>query len=393
MSRYIRGGGDSSRERLNQFFPNRPYGSSQRQFFRTRDRMEKEATIPIDVQWEDPDLSRSTAEKAVRERIKRDQISELRAANEHLIKELRDREEQINILKELRAQEPIKPIVAPYRSDPHQRYGTPVMLLSDWHVEEPVVPAKVNGLNLYNLDIADKCIKDVAAAFEWLGHDSRYDCREAVIWLGGDLFSGYIHEELQEGNFLSPVQAVVWLQERIEKMFRVILATTNYERIIVPCNDGNHGRLTHRIRVSTRTANSLEWLMYQTLAARLSNEPRIQFDIAEGEYSYMTVYDRTLMFFHGDSVQYQGGVGGLLIPMRRGLNELRKYRSFDVANFGHFHTRIDLDELVGNGSMIGITPYSMRNKCQPEPPRQSWYMVDSVRGKCLSAPVWFEKRI
>jgi len=64
------------------------------------------------------------------------------------------------------------------------------MLCSDLHVEERVDPAQVNGLNEYNLDIADRCIGRMAEAYEWLLHDARYDCREGVVWIGGDTFSG-----------------------------------------------------------------------------------------------------------------------------------------------------------------------------------------------------------
>ena len=245
----------------------------------------------------------------------------------------------------------------------------PVMLCSDWHVEERVDPKTVNGLNEYNLDIASACIERMAEAFEWLQHDSRYDCRQGIVWLGGDLFSGYIHEELVEGNFLSPVQAVVWLQERVERMLRTIAATCpNLERIIVPCNDGNHGRMTNKIRVATRTANSLEWLLYETLAARLADEPRFESFLCG---RWRVQLPRRL---RSDSLLLSRGLGSVhgrrqqtLIPMRRGINELRKYRKIDVVNFGHFHQRLDLPDLVGNGSMIGITPYSMRLKCSPEP--------------------------
>lgn len=37
----------------------------------------------------------------------------------------------------------------------------PLILLSDWHIEEKVDPSTVNGLNEYNPDIAKKELKDV----------------------------------------------------------------------------------------------------------------------------------------------------------------------------------------------------------------------------------------
>lgn len=317
----------------------------------------------------------------------REAFAALKAANDHLVKELAEQQDKIAALTALRAAG-AAPVVAPAKVNARQRSGVPVMLCSDWHVEERVTHESVNGLNEYNLDIADACITRLAEAFEWLMRDARYDCRAGVVWLGGDLFSGYIHDELAEGNFLSPVQAVVWLQDRLERMFRTIAATTNLERIIVPCNDGNHGRLTHKIRVATRTANSLEWLMYKTLAARLSDDPRFEFQIADSDWTFLDVFGKTLAFTHGDSFQYNGGVGGPFVPIRRGVARQFQGRQIHHVSMGHFHTRREDGDISINGSMIGYAPFAQRIHAAPEPRQQSWFMVDSERGKCLSAPIW-----
>lgn len=320
-------------------------------------------------------------------RMKREN-AELIAARKRLLADLEDAREQIERLRELRAAKPLGPIDAVKKVGGKQRQGVPVMLCSDWHVEEPVEPNKIGGLNKYNLEIADECITQMADAFEWLLRDPRFDCRAAVIWLGGDLYSGHIHEELVETSALSPTQAVLWLQERVERMLRTIAATCpNLERIRVPCNDGNHGRLTHKIRISTRTANSLEWLMYQNLAARMSDDPRFEFDIAEGEWSYVDVFNKRLAFTHGDSFQGGGGVGGISVPIRRGIARQFQHRKVDYFNLGHFHQRNDFGEITVNGSMIGYGDFAQRHHFAPEPRMQTWFMMDSEIGKSFSAPV------
>lgn len=346
-----------------------------------------EPDIPIAV-----DLSELPPEAQTRFELKirtqQQRIEQLEAAKKNLLNQLHERDIHLETLTHLGSAQPT-PIVAPRgRGEDKQRIATPVMLISDLHVEEPVHPEQVNGLNEYNLDIADLVIDRCADGFEWLTRDPRFDMREAVIWLGGDLYSGYIHAELQESNFLSPVEACVWLQERIGKMLRRILAETSFERIVVVCNDGNHGRLTQKMRVSTRTANSLEWLLYQTIAKQFIGEPRLVFQIAGGEWNFLDIFDHTIGFFHGDSVRYQGGVGGLLIPMRKALNEMRKYRKVDSFCAGHFHQYMALPEITTNGSGIGLGPYSMSIKATPEPRQQAFFLVDSVRGKCNQTPIW-----
>jgi hypothetical protein len=324
---------------------------------------------------------------ASRERLLAKQLAEVKSRYEKLLDELHQRDEQLHIARAL-ADATVAPIVGKPRTPGHRRHGVPVLMCSDWHIEELVRSETVNGLNEYNLEIADRCIDCMTDAFEWMLKDSRYDCREGVVWLGGDLISGYIHEELAEQNQLSPVESVLWLFQRCVRMLTRILAETALERIIVVCNDGNHGRLTHKMRVSTRTENSLEWLLYQQLAAHFANESRLQFQIADGVSNYLKVYDTTICFQHGDTFRYGGGVGGLLIPVRRGANELRKYQHFDHLVIGHFHQRSDMGDIVVNGSMIGISPYGMSIKATPEPRQQSWFLVDQERGKCLSAPIW-----
>lgn len=344
----------------------------------------------------------------VKEYQQRDLVAEMREERTKILAELSDVQKQLEVLKGLRAIKAARPISEGRRVGATQRRATAVLICSDWHVEEKVDPKTVNGLNRWNLELAEKAIDSLADSFAWMTLDQRFDVREAVLALLGDFFSGHIHDELIEGNFLSPVQAVAWLLPRMERMLRKIaVLLPSIGRFVVMCNDGNHGRLTKKIRMATRTANSLEWLLFFNLAARMKDDPRFEFQIAEGVWNYLDLYGKTYGFCHGDIYRYGGGVGGLLIPVRRGLNEDRKYLSFDPqmgedaqptrrldhVAMGHFHTRMDLDEgLSVNGSLIGISPYSMANHFPPEAPKQSWFMVDSRRGKCVSAPIWLPSR-
>lgn len=317
----------------------------------------------------------------------------LEHAKKALLKNVEDLQSRLDSMGMLAGAKPPKAIKARKgRGRNVRRQAVPHMLWSDWHIEERVDAKNVNGINVYNPDIARRSIHELVDAYIWLIRDPRFDVRTGIIKVLGDLLSGYIHEELQEHNFMSPVMAALWLIDELKIAFQRLLDETDLERIDVDCVDGNHGRLTHKIRVSTRTQNSIEYLIYKQLANHFANEPRLRFSIAEGEYLYHEVYDFTECDFHGDSVKYQGGIGGLLIPMRRGLNEHRKVRKVDIYNFGHFHQYLDLQDMTGNGSLIGMTPYSLRLKCAPEAPMQAFYMVDSTRGKCMKTPIWLARR-
>jgi len=117
-----------------------------------------------------------------------------------------------------------------------------VALASDWHAEETVKSASTNGLNEYNLDIArdriDKFFAKTARLTEIERNGAKID--DLVLWLGGDLMTGMIHEELAETNAMTPTEVILWLQERI--LCGLETLKPHFRRIIIPTSYGNHGR-------------------------------------------------------------------------------------------------------------------------------------------------------
>src|SRR5690606_29900498 len=52
--------------------------------------------------------------------------------------------------------------------------GTAIIVLSDWHVEETVEPETVNGVNAFNLEIAEKRIAQTFEKALLLLEDARH---------------------------------------------------------------------------------------------------------------------------------------------------------------------------------------------------------------------------
>lgn len=288
-----------------------------------------------------------------------------------------------------RARESVKPI-KPREIKSGTREATWVALASDWHVEETVEPDKVNGVNSYNLIIARNRVERYFSGVSWLAnyHADKFKLRDGILWLGGDLITGYLREENLEDNQCSPVVAVARLVEWISEGIRHLLKTTNTELIKVICNSGNHGRLTKKVQPATREANSLEWLLYKMLAREFANEPRIEFVLPHGVHTYAQVYDLTVRFTHGDACKYGGGVGGVMIPIQKALYRWDTVRHAHITNMGHFHSYHDLNDLVINGSLIGYNTYALEIGAKYEEPKQAFYLIDSKRGKTFPATVW-----
>lgn len=264
------------------------------------------------------------------------------------------------------------------------------MVASDWHVEEVVDPKTVNGLNEYNPEIAKKS----AEAFFRRGlrllekeqQDSKI--RELVLILGGDLISGYIHEELMESNAMSPLEATLFAKDLLTSGIDFLLNHAQIDRLIVPCVYGNHGRTTPRRRISTGAQNSYEWLLYKTLEQKYGGADRIEFHVADGAMLYLPVFDHWVRIHHGDDVRYQGGVGGLSIPLRKAVDSWDRGREADLTVIGHWHQFVDYGFALINGSLIGFNAYAISCKARFEPPRQAFFLINKERGKSIVAPIW-----
>lgn len=272
----------------------------------------------------------------------------------------------------------IEPIAASHKNE-----ACPVISLSDWHFEERVESHTINGLNEYNLEIAthrwNKCIQNSLK----LVHKERQSStiNQAVIWLGGDFITGYIHEELEESNYLSPTQATRFAKEKIITAIKFYLEYGKFDKINIPCNFGNHGRTNKKPRVSTAYKNSYEWMMYHDIADYFSNNKKVQFYIPNGMFTYLDVLGTNCRFFHGDSIGYGGGIGGLTIPLIKALQRYDQQQKADYNFMGHFHQLWQATKNCKvNGSGIGFSPYAQRIGASPEDARQAFSLIDSKYG-------------
>lgn len=272
------------------------------------------------------------------------------------------------------------------------REMTALALASDWHVEEPVVAEAVAYRNEYNLTIAKARVLRFFQGIVWNIEHQRASgkvvIRDLILWLGGDLITGYIHEELVESNELSPTQACLWLLPLLRDGIRMLLDVLGFDHIEIPCSNGNHGRTTFKTRISTGAQNSFEWMLYHNLAMLFADEKRVHFEITASPHQYVQAYDFSLHFHHGDSLRYMGGVGGLAIPLLKAVPAWDGVKYAHYHHIGHFHQLSDFGRALVNGSLIGFGAYSQWIKASYEPPQQLFYLLDSRRGKCQTTALW-----
>ena len=137
----------------------------------------------------------------------------------------------------------------------------PVMLLTDIHWDENIKPEQIDGLNAYNRTIAEMRLK---RAFERAIHVSR-DYVSGVEYtgfklaLGGDLFSGIIHEELRETNRATIIEGIVSLLPVL--VSGINLLADHFGQVDIDAVVGNHGRRTQKPIAKNRAQdNFASWL-------------------------------------------------------------------------------------------------------------------------------------
>jgi hypothetical protein len=268
-----------------------------------------------------------------------------------------------------------------------------ISTLSDAHVEEPVVKSVVSGLNEYNTEIAKLRIELYFKRLLFMINQSRkagYIIDNLVMaWLG-DFITGYIHEELEEANSLTPVQASLLAQELLIKGVKFLSEYGKLKKIIIPCTPGNHGRTTKKKRFTTGYKNSYEWLMYtniKQLFETIGGYENVEFIIPESEFIYLNLFGYINKFSHGDHFKYQGGIGGIEIPLKKWILRENTVIKTDMSWIAHWHQYIILNKVRVNGALIGYNSYARAFGFEPEPPKMQFQLLDKKRGFTLNNPI------
>jgi len=272
-----------------------------------------------------------------------------------------------------------------------KRDSAVILPLTDWHVEERVEPETVDGLNEYSPEIASKrAEKMFQNGLDMIEGTIRPRATVRRLWLPlmGDFITGYIHEELEENNYLSPTEALLLAQDLISEGIQFLLNEADVEEIIVPTVIGNHGRTTKKMRHATAHKNSYEWLMYHNLAKCFRHEPRVKFEIGASYLHYIEPCGHLIRLHHGQAIRYQGGVGGIAVSANKRKANWDRQRKAAYDIFGHFHHWNQYGGWFSLRSLMGYNSYCLGNAIPYEQPGQAIFAVNESRGIWLAEPLF-----
>lgn len=271
--------------------------------------------------------------------------------------------------------------------------GTPMTNWSDWHYGEVVRPGQVDELNEFNSEIAAERIQRLAdrtirliKGFAFKEAGKAVEFPGIVVGLGGDMISGFIHEELNATNDRTPNQCIDELTDLIAAALKQLAG--EFGRVYVPCVVGNHGRTTHKPRMKNRVYTSFEWNLYCSLARYFKADPRVQFNIPEGTDAYFSVAGYNFLWTHGDSLGVKGGDGiiGAVGPIMRGMMKTGRAYS-DVGKpihhiaIGHWHQTLWLPMGNVNNSLKGDDEYArLALRASHSRPSQNLWFVHHEQG-------------
>ena len=275
--------------------------------------------------------------------------------------------------------------------------NTAIALFSDSHVEENIDPRVVNGLNKNNPEISEMKVRLYFRRLLWVIDSLRrggWKIDNLVLAILGDTINGYIHEEFLEDNSMSPTEAVIFIQELLIAGIKFLVDAGKFKEIVVVCKYGNHGRISLKKKYSTGWKNSYEYMMYtqmrKTFERHMTGYDNVRFIIERGEFTALNVYNKILCFSHGDHFNYQGGIGGMLVPFNRWIHKMENIIKADRYYIAHWHQMMSTKKGITNGSIIGYSPFAMGHGFAPEPIQQYMGLIDSKRGFTVEVPIILE---
>jgi hypothetical protein len=291
-------------------------------------------------------------------------------------------------------QDPPEWIIKPKK--PQSSAGVATLFLSDLHWGEVVFPEQVNGVNEYDLEIAEKRLFSVVEHAVDLvkNHVTNKGYPGIIVFLGGDMVSGNIHQELKETNEKPIMPVVLHLAERLKQILRTL--QDEFGNVHIVGVYGNHGRNTLKPTAKQSAFESFDWLIYQLLKWKLGNS-KFTWNVPDGSDAFQEVYGHRYLLTHGD--QFRGGDGmiGALGPIIRGDHKKRSRNAqidleYDTLCMGHWHQLVQMQRVIVNGSLKGYDEYAYKGNFPYEPPRQALWLTHPEMGLTFSMPVYADRK-
>jgi len=275
--------------------------------------------------------------------------------------------------------------------------GTLALLLSDMHFDEVVEPDEMDGLNAYSRRIAELRLERWTRNSIKLArhHLTGVTYDGALLMLGGDSFTGDIHEELTETNDDTILGSLLHWSELLAAAVTVMAGEFGKLHVVVVV--GNHGRMSRKPRSKLKAKTNFDWLLGKMLERHFATDRRVTFQIPTSPDAWFEVYGHGQLLTHGDQVKGGAGIGGIWPPLmrlraRKTQRHMAIGKPFETLWCGHWHQLVQTPGLIINGSTKGYDEYARDGNFSYEVPQQALAVITPEHGITWQAPVLVQDR-
>lgn len=291
-------------------------------------------------------------------------------------------------------------IVAPTWAKPRAKkrnQATALLMLSDLHLDEIVNPSEMLGMNAYNREIALKRLERVTKQSLVVANDLlNFSYDGAVLLLGGDIFSGNIHEELKESNETPSVLASLefWLDPLAAAVQTLVDA---FGKLLVVGVVGNHGRSDRKWRFKGQVESNFDWFLYRQLERWFRDDKRVTFNIPNALDAYFDLYGYRHLLTHGNQARGGSGIAGIMTPLALFDHRKRKRDASVIGAashtwMGHWHQYLPMGQMTVNGSLKGYDEYAFGSNFSYEPAQQVFAVITPEHNVTMQMAIFAEDR-
>ena len=283
----------------------------------------------------------------------------------------------------------IKPVAIPKKDT---RKGGEVAL---WHMTDWQGAKKTTSYNSEVMRVRVMRFTEKAIAITNIQR-ADHPVKECVIAFGGDMV---------EGLFNFPTQAFeidATLFDQFTTVSRLIVdvvraALTNYEKVTVVAEWGNHGRIGSK-RDNVPRSDNIDRMCYEFARQLLAAEKRLSWEPSPEDVQRLEIGNYRALVLHGDEVGRNGfaSPGAIVQHMNRWRSGSYPWEFRDVY-IGHYHTHAEwamangLGAVYQTGSTESDNRYAGVNLAASATPSQRLHFIDPVRGRVTAAyKVWLD---
>jgi len=333
------------------------------------------------------------------EGIESNDVTELRKALMRTQKKLMETKQKVDDLVEAThnaaydatlSAGPINPVAAPTPVKGKKTGEVALMHMTDWQGAKKTTSYDSEVMRVRVMQYMEKAVKITEI------QRADHPVKDCVIMFGGDMI---------EGLFNFPSQAFEidsTLFEQYVNVSRLCVdvvryALTNYEKVTVVPEWGNHGRIGSK-RDNVPRSDNFDRMCYELAKQLLQNEKRLNWQDCPEDIQRVEIGNYRALLIHGDEVGRNGfaSPGAIVQHANRWRSGSYPWEFRDVY-IGHYHTHAEwamangLGSVYQTGSTESDNRYAGVNLAASATPSQRLHFVDPEKGRVTASyKVWLD---